>query len=76
MKQEIDRGPDLPPITDALVVGALNRIQLPNWLWTAHGGATCANCNSDEDIITLTLAEVAVNLCCRCLEEACSYAQP
>lgn len=74
--QQINRGPDLPPITDDLILDTLKRIRLPNWLAQSRPGTTCDNCNGQDDLTRLILRELTVTLCVCCLEEACAYAQP
>ncbi len=48
-----------------------------SWLSPAVAGCVCDNCNDDKAVILLDLSDHRlVHLCCRCLEEAASFAQP
>ncbi len=54
-----------------------NKEPLPNWLWKSQAGIACDVCNESVDVVEIKLRWGSlVNLCCRCLEEVCSYAQP
>ena len=74
----IDRGPDLPGITDPLVVNSINFTHkhgpIPHWIKSSVAGTTCGVCNDDYNVFEIsTISGDTIHLCDQCMEEANEY---